>query len=129
MLWILCDTLQANNKATHSSLKRGHRKWYFSPKISIYGALPKLLAARPTSALCSERRAARRKLFSDPMASKSKKTLLSGDSLHAAEVRTKAALDQRDEKSIAKVSLLPTPESSLSSAVFPQHVGQPAVFR
>lgn len=39
------------------------------------------------------------------MASKSKKTLLSGESLHAAEVRTKAALDQRDEKSIARVSV------------------------
>eukprot|EP00752_Nemacystus_decipiens_P001309 g1299.t1 len=37
------------------------------------------------------------------MASKSKKTLLSGDSLHAAEVRTKVALDQRDEKSIARI--------------------------
>lgn len=41
--------------------------------------------------------------FRRGMASKSKKTLLSGDSLHAAEVRTKAALDQRDEKSIARV--------------------------
>ncbi|CAB1114693.1 unnamed protein product [Ectocarpus sp. CCAP 1310/34] len=37
------------------------------------------------------------------MASKSKKVLLSGEPLHQAQARTKAALDQRDEKSIVRL--------------------------
>ncbi|CAM9384621.1 unnamed protein product [Ectocarpus fasciculatus] len=37
------------------------------------------------------------------MASKSKKILLSGEPLHQAQARTKAALDQRDEKSIVRL--------------------------
>ncbi|CAM9182826.1 unnamed protein product, partial [Pylaiella littoralis] len=37
------------------------------------------------------------------MTSKPKKTLLSGDSLYAAEARTKAAQDERDEKSVIRL--------------------------
>lgn len=37
------------------------------------------------------------------MASNTNKRTLSGESVHAAEARTKATLDERDEKSIIRV--------------------------